>query len=683
MNRVALIPEPDLRKTNSIQLSPGRSRWYGRNEPEMKTCPICDGTFDDQLSLCPADAHELVEQGADPLVGQTFAEHYLILSVLGRGGMSVVYKARHKLMDRVVAIKLLHGQTDELALARFKVEARAASSLSHPNIITVYDFGIVDREAYLVMDCLAGTNLSDIILAQKRIAPERAVRIFRQVCEGLTHAHSKGIIHRDLKPSNLCLLKGDDGSDLVKIVDFGIAKVISTPEQTQPQVTLTGDVFGSPLYMSPEQCLAQPLDVRTDIYSLGCLMYECLTGVPPHDGGSAFNIMTRHISVEPQSFAKVAPDLHIDKDLEAIVFRCLEKNREERYQTAAEVLADLPAFSTESRLLKIKNIVHPGKQRREIRILRYGFWTVLALLALLLAYMSLDNGPEHDHGTVLEKTIWNAETTIAQSLINAELYEPARALLRVAEGKARERFSNRGRLLTALLLERDLYKKARMYEDLQAANLKVAELHRQLLLDSYDLAMQDLDELSKSNSEVSRELNKVMAGITLVTLQRVSRGLTGNSLDRHAESLLKRARSVYSNLLGGQDPAVATINVLLADCYTKQQQIPKVRPLLTEAVATFEKTCGLKDKRTILALMKLGQLDRDENDFETGGQELEKAVNAAEKYFPEDKYLVSRCLRSYADYHNQTGKPVEAAALFARAETLMPASDRSLKAGDP
>ena len=285
----------------------------------------------------------------DALIGKTFADRYEILSVLGKGGMSVVYKARHKLMGRIVAIKLLHPHlvSNEAAVKRFQQEAQAASSLNHPNVISVHDFGIInENQAYLVMDCLEGMTLSEVLENEEHISVERAARIFRQVCAGLEHAHEKGIIHRDLKPSNLCLIREDNGNELVKIVDFGIAKLLPQDGQQRQQLTQTGEVFGSPLFMSPEQCQAKPLDTRADIYSLGCVMYEALCGMPPLMGDTSYDTMTMHIKTQPQTFKQVAPNLDIPQDIEAIVLRCLEKRPEDRYQSAAQVLADLAFLRT-------------------------------------------------------------------------------------------------------------------------------------------------------------------------------------------------------------------------------------------------------------------------------------------------------------------------------------------------
>ena len=402
----------------------------------MKICPNCNNAYGDEVTKCPNDNYDFEGARDEILPGQVFAGQYEIISVLGRGGMSIVYRARHRLMDRVVAIKLLQGDNEPLAVERFKQEAKASSALKHPNIISIYDFGIVGKQSYIVMDCLEGTNLAEVIEKEGPISPARAINIFRQTCQALAHAHKNGIIHRDLKPSNLCLVKDENGAESVIIVDFGIAKIMRGTQQLT--LTQTGEVFGSPLYMSPEQCMARSLDVRSDIYSLGCVMYEALTGRPPIIGENAYETMTMHCSSIPAAFRTVNPDLKIDPSIEAIVFRCLEKDPDNRYQTVQEILSDLPILQPASGSLRVKAVQHPSKQRRETQILRYSFWGLFTFVFSIFLYMSLDNGPENDHGTVLEKTIWNSQTTMAQTFLNMRWYDQAYGVLNIAENTARK-----------------------------------------------------------------------------------------------------------------------------------------------------------------------------------------------------------------------------------------------------
>src|SRR5579885_1737414 len=276
---------------------------------EKRYCPNCFQQFEG-LTLCPNDGTTLRGSSNDPLIGKVFAERYEIESVLGLGGMSIVYKAKHRLMNRTVAIKMLHGKLKEdvTSLERFKLEAQAASSLSHQNIITVYDFGVTDDgEPFFVMDCLEGESLEDLIERKPNLPLERALPIFKQICAGLDAAHKKGIVHRDLKPANVVLIREQDGSELVKIVDFGIAKILPGAGIEQQQLTKTGEIFGSPIYMSPEQCLGKELDTRSDLYAFGCLMYDVLAGGPPFRGESILETMNMHVNEAPRPIKELMP----------------------------------------------------------------------------------------------------------------------------------------------------------------------------------------------------------------------------------------------------------------------------------------------------------------------------------------------------------------------------------------
>jgi serine/threonine protein kinase len=638
----------------------------------VKYCPKCQKKFETLWAKCPDDGAELETDKTEQMIGQIFADQYEILSVLGAGGMSVVYRAKHRLMDRIVAIKLLHDDSDKQAIERFKHEAKSSSSLKHQNIISIYDFGIVGNQAYLVMDCLEGKNLSEILEKEERLSVDRAINIFRQTCHGLEHAHKNGILHRDLKPSNLVIIKGEDGTELVKIVDFGIAKLMPNAAMQQTRLTQTGDIFGSPLYMSPEQCQARPLDSRSDIYSLGCLMYEALTGVAPLRGETAYDTMTMHVSTLPAAFGTVAPELKIDKSIEAMVFRCLEKKPEDRYQTIAELLTDMPTVHSDSGSVKVKAVMHPTRQKREIKYLRYSFWSLFVICAAIALYATIDNGADFDHGTLLEKTLWNCKTTVAQTLINNKLYDPARALLLSAEESARQRFSNKSRVLTALRLQRELYIKARMFEDLEAVNSKIAAVNSQMLLESYNGLMAELSELAKPASQTQTNINKLLAPISFGSVNHIARGLAGNSLDKHAETLLTRAKQTYTTLLGPKDLLVADVDMLLGEAYWSQQRLKEVRPVLVEALEIYDSANLKNDKRKILAMLKLGQLDRDENRYDKAKDELETAMKETETGFGKDKNLLYQCLNSYGSYLESIGKSDEATAVFERAQKISP-----------
>lgn len=299
-----------------------------------RACITCGREFDWDTTVCPDDNTPLTALGEeDQLVGTTLADRYEILEVIGGGGMGLVYKARHKLMNRIVAIKMLHKHmiSSKDTLKRFQLEAQAASCLSLPNILTVYDFGLTNEgQPYMVMDYLEGTSLADVLEAEHHVVPERAVSIFIQACAGLAHAHQKGVLHRDIKPSNIMLVNFGDQADFVKIVDFGIAKLLN---QGVGELTKTGEVYGSPSYMSPEQCRGKETDARSDIYSMGCVMYRTLSGRPLFSGDDIIELLFKQVSEPPAPFDA---DLNIPSELESVIFKALAKDAGDRYQTMGE-----------------------------------------------------------------------------------------------------------------------------------------------------------------------------------------------------------------------------------------------------------------------------------------------------------------------------------------------------------
>jgi serine/threonine protein kinase len=297
-----------------------------------------------QPAAVPNRAAVSLKPERDPLLDTMLAGRYHILDVVGQGGMGVVYKARQELLDRPVAIKMLRAQfiTDEISIKRFLHEARAAGRLNHPHVITVYDFGVSDSgEPYIVMEYISGISLADVAGKGKAVPFNRALGIFGQVCDALDHAHSQSMIHRDLKPGNIMLLNSSTQQDYVKVVDFGIAKIVGTTPSESQRLTLTGEIFGSPVYMSPEQCRGEDLGPASDIYSLGIVMYETLMGKPPFMGTNIVETITQHLCATPAPFAQVRPDIDIPQGIEAMVMKCLRKDCSLRYGSMAEVMYDI------------------------------------------------------------------------------------------------------------------------------------------------------------------------------------------------------------------------------------------------------------------------------------------------------------------------------------------------------
>lgn len=273
----------------------------------------------------------------------TISDRFETVSLLGEGGMGRVFEVRDRELDSHFAIKVLVDSLtkDRTALARFVQEAKSISKLNHPNIIGVYENGTTHSGApYLVMDRLEGKTLGQFLKDEGSFEASRAISIFLQIAEALAHAHKTGIIHRDVKPSNVMLCRTESGLETVKVLDFGIAKVMPMAD-TAATLTQTGEVFGSPMYMSPEQCEGHDLDQRSDIYSFGCLMFEALTGKAPFAGENPFKVMLSQVQKEPPSMRQVKSDIVLPRGLESVIRRCLAKDPADRYQSMEVLIKDL------------------------------------------------------------------------------------------------------------------------------------------------------------------------------------------------------------------------------------------------------------------------------------------------------------------------------------------------------
>jgi serine/threonine-protein kinase len=295
----------------------------------------------------PTSAPFSAPAGPDPYLGKTLDGRYQIEKVLGEGGMGVVYAARHTIIGKRIAIKILRDEytRDQEILDRFVLEAKAASSIGNPHIVDISDFGrLPDGATYFVMEMLEGESLADAMTIRvagavqpRPIELDRLCAITLQICDGLGAAHERGIVHRDLKPDNIFLVKQKTG-DFVKILDFGIAKVSGSPTQ---KLTRAGAVFGTPQYMSPEQAAGAAVDSRADVYALGVILYEMVSGQLPFDGDNFMGILTMHMYKAPVPVRALVNTASCPPGLEAVIQKCLQKRPEHRYQTMAELADDL------------------------------------------------------------------------------------------------------------------------------------------------------------------------------------------------------------------------------------------------------------------------------------------------------------------------------------------------------
>ena len=306
-------------------------------------CRVCGHRFSSDGRFCPFDGEPLStssdwDPSLDPLIGTVIDNRYEVLSVLGEGGMGIVYAARHRALGKRFALKALRKDlaSDGEIAARFIQEARTAASVSHPGLVEITDFGkLPGGQPFFVMELLEGQSLAALIRRGGPIPAARAVNIIRQISEALGAAHDLSIVHRDLKPDNIHVSTDDAGRDRVKIVDFGLAKVIGAS-----RLTRAGMVFGTPHYMSPEQAMGEPTDHRADIYALGVVMYEMFTGRVPFEADSYMGVLTKHMYMAPTPLSQIAGTEKLAA-LEDLTLRCLEKKPDHRYATLRDLIEDL------------------------------------------------------------------------------------------------------------------------------------------------------------------------------------------------------------------------------------------------------------------------------------------------------------------------------------------------------
>jgi serine/threonine-protein kinase len=310
----------------------------------LKVCPACGTQYPANARFCEIDGTALrPENAGNDLVGTVVADRYHVLRLLGQGGMGKVYLAEHVKMGRKCALKVLRpaAMRDADAVSRFNREASNASRIAHPNVAAVYDFGeTADGIIYLAMEFVDGPSLTALVDELGALPPTRAAEIARQSADGLAAAHDMGIVHRDLKPENLMIAKTRDGTDLVKIVDFGIAKAAGVDAQ---KVTKTGLVIGTPDYMSPEQLSGDPIDSRSDIYSLGIVAFNMLTGRLPFPGDSSQESMVMRLTDPPKRLREMRPEVDWSADLQSAVDKALARNVTDRYQRAVDFGRDFAA----------------------------------------------------------------------------------------------------------------------------------------------------------------------------------------------------------------------------------------------------------------------------------------------------------------------------------------------------
>jgi serine/threonine-protein kinase len=358
-------PEATLRTLGGAMCLRCRHRTDDAVGARLQRCP----THPDTVLVSP---HAVAEGDGDPFLGAVVAGRFAVLELLGAGSMGTVYRARQEAMGRDVALKVVRSDRllDAQAKTRFQQEAHAMSLLASSHTVTVFDFGEIvaprdappglDGSLYLAMELLDGESIGDRIKRLGRLELADVTVVVRHTLTSLSEAHGKGVIHRDLKPDNLLLTTGQDGRPLCKVLDFGIAKLLTSDGRVDVLETQAGTVFGTPRYMSPEQAQGKKLDARSDLYALGVILYHMLVGRPPFADDDAVVVMAHHIKTVPRPPSEAAPGARISAGLEALVMRALQKDAALRPQSAQEFLDEFERAVAPSADTTVEAAIVPG-----------------------------------------------------------------------------------------------------------------------------------------------------------------------------------------------------------------------------------------------------------------------------------------------------------------------------------
>lgn len=375
-----------------------------------KKCPKCGGAFLETAMYCPKDGVFLETENPNSpqsLIGKVLDSKYQIQQLIGEGGMGNVYEAKHLHIGLPVAIKILHQKLtkDSTAVERFRREARSARTIDHPNAVRVLDFGItLDNILYLVMELIDGISLQKILEKETTLSASRAINLMKQVCLAVDAAHKKSIIHRDLKPDNILIINAGTDLESVKVIDFSIAKI--TQSTVDPNITVDGLAVGTPQYISPEQAQGdKDLNHRADIYSLGCILYQMLTGKVPFQGKTTAMTLMQHIQMPPKPLREINPEIPVA--LEQVVLKALAKNPSARHQSAALLANDLQ-LSLSSPQLFVTNITIPvannNLQENKPRVNEQDIIAKMAIPAVETNKLSSKEGKGNNSKDIFERS---------------------------------------------------------------------------------------------------------------------------------------------------------------------------------------------------------------------------------------------------------------------------------------
>jgi serine/threonine protein kinase len=640
-----------------------------------EVCTRCGQEFPEGTRFCPNDNSELMMTMIDPLIGTVLPRRYRILSPLGRGAMSVVYKGSYEPLDQIVAIKMLKSHlVSELSSSnRFQQEIKMAGRLNHPNIVGILDFGFTQQHVpYLVMEYLDGRSLGEVLKQEGRLPVSRAIKIFTQCAEALAYAHqSYGIIHRDIKPTNIILVDTSEDTDVVKIVDFGIAKIQSgsglkaaVSDDSSLAQTAAGELVGTPLYMSPEQSMGKELDGRSDVYALGCVLYQALTGKPPFVGSTVLETIRMQISAAPESIELARPDLFFPERLQQVIMRCLAKDPRMRFQRMEHLASELEAcgrkvespLSSDSYRTISSSACLQAIPTPEDSGLRINFSSSVPWLCALLAVIAIV-------GTIT----WGVLTDIGKKAAVVKVPLPVDLDWKNTCNEAQAAFSSGSYAQAEEQYKEalDIAKRFRQPDARVATTLN----HLAYVYDSED----KLDQAKHSSEQavaVEKQLSPADGALTADTLFNLCRiNCELGNVDQ-AEKFGRQALNLREQTLGHANADVAAAMQALAEVECKRGNYERANELLTNALPIAQNAIGKESPEVASIMHDLGMVREKQGNLKGAEQLLNRALGIRQKQLGVEHPLVADTLSALGTLDFNMHKDAEAEQLFITALSI-------------
>lgn len=658
----------------------------------------------------------------NPLADSKLEEQYQIEGIIGSGGWSLVYKAKQKSLGRSVAIKILHSHLvlDPDKVMRFQREAEAASKFNHPSIPAVYDFGqLPSGQPYMVMAYVEGRSLAEIILEDGPMTIDRALEIFTQTTSGLAIAHERGIIHRDIKPSNILLTK-EKGE--VKILDFGLAKLVGIGDgETVATLTQAGHTIGTPAYMSPEQCLGLKLDARSDIYSLGCVMYETITGIRPFEGRDAFEAMSLHmrgdISFDNTPIKDTIPDT-----VEATILKTLAKNPADRYQSAQDLLRALDKISSQTQFRRspFRFIYSFQRVMQQKGINLATMATSLAVTLLIIgtvvigAYRAVEYMNQRNASTQRNiSELYKDAMAKGERNFYAGNYTKATTYYRQASDLAENFGATDERLSSSLKRLQESLKKENKLDEVKKVEEHVEALKNStygLMYGTPEQNARNIIDLSAKREQkpkdvdLARQLCAVLNNQAALLFTQSNISDAKHYLDRaieieknvlttsdpeyatslsnlayyysqrgdkaQAEHFYKQALDIRQRVLGSDDPKVGRSLRNLGDFYWKQGDIPRAQELMKQSAQVYRKQLPRTSADYAWTINNLGLICASQGNYPEARKLFQEALDIRKQLYGEEGLDVGRTMHNLAQLDTAEHKFAEAETAFRKAQRI-------------